>query len=138
MKRIFLFIFIIFLVSIVANAGFLTGNDIYNKIIHAERTDITGHEEQLSQLSAGMEVLGYVCGVYDSWEGKAYSAPSSITVGQVKDVAFNYLKRHPEIRHFNASTLLIEAFKEAFPIGKSNKNKVISTLEIYSEKTSEI
>jgi Rap1a immunity proteins len=38
-----------------------------------------------------------------------------VSTGQVQDVGVRYVRAHPEIRHLPAATLLLAAFKEAWP-----------------------
>jgi hypothetical protein len=39
----------------------------------------------------------------------------SVTAGQLKDVVTKYLAGHPEVRHYDAASLVMRALVEAFP-----------------------
>ena len=41
-----------------------------------------------------------------------------VTLSQILDVANQYLAAHPELRHYNASYLVITSFITAFPCTK--------------------
>jgi hypothetical protein len=41
--------------------------------------------------------------------------PNTATYSQLKDVALNYMREHPEIRHESARSLIWTSYIEAFP-----------------------
>lgn len=41
--------------------------------------------------------------------------PASVTIGQMMDVGVEYLRAHPETRHLDASSLMLDAATKAFP-----------------------
>jgi hypothetical protein len=49
-----------------------------------------------------------------------FKVPSNVEAGQIFDVVKNYLEKHPEKRHQSASSLVMMALKEAFPVAKEN------------------
>lgn len=46
-----------------------------------------------------------------------YCPPENAQIGQLVEVAINYLSRHPETRHNSARSLIVTAWAEAFPCG---------------------
>lgn len=65
--------------------------------------------------------LGYIVGISDVLEGhaingwRACSPANGVTQGQVRDVVVQWLRAHPEKRHFGADGLVAEALQTAFP-----------------------
>lgn len=89
----------------------LSGNDLYNTGSH--RGDYFDF---------------FVYGVYDGTlvSLAAVEAPApfpckphGVTMGQISEIAWAYIKKHPEKRHKPASALVIESILEAFPCGKN-------------------
>lgn len=62
--------------------------------------------------------IGYILGVVDALNGKSFSVKMDVTKGQMRDVVYIYLDKNPHLRHIQASTLVIEAMKEAYPLLK--------------------
>ena len=92
-------------VPAMARAEFWTGNDLYNRIISSEVTE-------------RIQAMGYVMGVYDVAVHAIFCPPGSetnITVGQIRDMARNWLANNPHRRNESAEKLVIEAFKQAWP-----------------------
>jgi hypothetical protein len=44
-----------------------------------------------------------------------FCLPANVTVGQMQDVVENYLREHPENRHFTAASLIADALQRKFP-----------------------
>jgi hypothetical protein len=69
--------------------------------------------------------MGFVGGVADAMKaaqaaggslaGWNACVPLQVTLGQAMDVAVNFLARHPELRHYQAVSLVAHAFEDAFP-----------------------
>jgi hypothetical protein len=69
--------------------------------------------------------LGYVVAIADAMgtvqagdgtvAGFRTCLPESVKQGQARDVAINFLRARPELRHLTASSLVAEALAEAFP-----------------------
>lgn len=92
-------------VPTMAQAEFWTGNKLYERLSSTEVTDrIMG--------------MGYVMGVYDVAVHALFCPPgseTSITAGQVRDMAFNWLGNNPHRRNESAEKLVTEAFRQAWP-----------------------
>jgi len=112
MKKSLIFVFILILCSTLAYSYFFTGNDIYNWIT----LDKTFFESSSEGKWNYQKAFGYIIGIFDLGDNLFWEGPLNVTAGQVRDVAIKYLREHPERRHEPASSLLIEAFQEAFPI----------------------
>ena len=94
-----------------AKGHFLTGNGLLN------------HCQDNSPLLQG-DCMGFTSGVSDAMadamasntlNGWTACVPNQVTRGQVKDIAVQFLVKHPESRHFSASSLVANALHEAFP-----------------------
>jgi hypothetical protein len=65
--------------------------------------------------------IGYVSGIADVMgmalpvEGFLACIPMPVSTSQARDVAVNYLQKHPEGRNFAAAYLVAAALAEAFP-----------------------
>jgi hypothetical protein len=66
--------------------------------------------------------IGYIAGLADalsspgaSINGLKACIPTGVKQGQVMDVAINYLKAHPETRHYTADSLVAQALRDVFP-----------------------
>jgi hypothetical protein len=67
--------------------------------------------------------IGYVTGAVDAavlfgWKAGCSDHPGPVEAGQFVDIVVNYLNKHPEKRHFDASGLVLDAVNEAFPCNK--------------------
>lgn len=102
-----LFIIASLLYSACASAGFFGGNALFDAC-----------SDDGSDYHAG-QCLGYVTGVFDSFDGRYVCAPKSVTAGQATDIVVKYLTDHPEKRHELASFLVASALMDAFPCKKS-------------------
>ena len=58
---------------------------------------------------------GYVTGVADTSIGKDFCPSPDVTAGQLPKIAAKYLKDHPERLHLDASRLVIDSLRAAFP-----------------------
>jgi hypothetical protein len=96
-----------------ARAEFLTGNDLFMKL--------TG------DLGDRMYALGYVVGIYDVNVHVTICprVESTITAGQVKDIALQHLTNNPGQRHRNAESLVRESLAKVWPCqNRSSRNPV--------------
>jgi hypothetical protein len=80
------------------------------------------------------ECLGYVMGISDAmaattafngrsvagWQACFNNYP--VTGNQMRDIAIRFLRERPQMRHFNAATLVSQALAEAFPCRTATKN----------------
>ena len=90
-----------------ARANFLSGNQLLNKC------------QDQNPFNQG-DCLGFTSGVSDTMASNALygwtaCVPLQVTRWQVMDIAVQFLVKHPESRHFSASTLVAYALHEAFP-----------------------
>jgi hypothetical protein len=95
-------------VPCVANAEFLTGNDLLSRM---------NSDEVVQRMFA----LGYVAGVSDAQQHVFSCPPSGVTNGQVRDVAKSYIEANPGIRHKSADMLVTDALKQVWPCATRNK-----------------
>jgi hypothetical protein len=100
-----------------ARSSFISGNSLL---------DMCTAPGQLQQC------IGYVQGITDALElhrmldGDMDCVPVHVTVHQVRDVAVNYLKAHPEDRHLMGSLLASMSIENAWcpALPKSDKPQV--------------
>lgn len=95
-------------VPLVAQAEFMSGNTLLQKINSTEVMD-------------RMLALGYVMGVSDAYQNKGHCAGQQVTSGQTRDVVKLYLERNPAVRDLSADLLSLVALGEAFPCPKNQK-----------------
>jgi hypothetical protein len=87
-----------------ARAEFWTGNNLYNKLSSNDTID-------------RIQAIGYVMGVFDVYVNVTFcpADQSSITAGQVRDMALAWLAANPATRNKTAESLINDAFKQAWP-----------------------
>ena len=61
---------------------------------------------------------GYVAGVYDANAGVSFCAPSTVSLGQVSDMAKNYLENNPAVRHLAADAIILYMLNKTWPCAK--------------------
>jgi len=61
---------------------------------------------------------GYVAGVYDSNIGINFCSPGSMTLGQLTDMARNYLEANPAVRHLPAEAIIVYFMNKTWPCAK--------------------
>ena len=105
MKKI---IFLILTISF-SFGGFISGNKLYENAIKYER--------DISSIDSGV-YIGYVFGVFDSYDKILFCSPYNVTGRQVFDIVFQYLKNHPEERNEAGNILILKALKEIWPCKK--------------------
>ena len=89
---------IIFMVPAMAYAEFWTGNNLYQRMTSSDMTD-------------RIQAMGYVMGVYDVGVHAMFCPQdeSGITVGQITDMAKNWLAANAHRRHESAEKLVRES-----------------------------
>lgn len=98
------------LVPSIACAEFWTGNDFYLKATSTSPMD-------------NVHAMGYAIGVYDVAVHVTFcpGTERGITVGQITDMAKNWLANNPHRRNESAEKLLRESFKQAWPCAQQPK-----------------
>lgn len=91
-----------------AGAGFMDGNSLLDRC-----------QSDQSDFRKGY-CAAYVAGVADSIPvmvevSKAVCIPATATLAQLRDVTVVFLEQHPEIRHIEASAIVLRAMVVAFP-----------------------
>lgn len=106
MKHLILSLLII---STPVHAEFWTGNKLFQ---HMTGTN-------MDQIQA----YGYVMGVFDTSAGVEHCGQTAgnVTVGQINDIAKQYLEQNPSIRHYAADVLVRVAFARIWPCPKDNR-----------------
>jgi len=104
-----LFASILLFTSITAHAEFWTGTDLIQRLEEDQRGS--------ANFRVGM-ATGYVIGVADSVAGILQCMPSGISVKQVNQVVFNYMKSHPESWNQSADQLVVAALNATWPCSK--------------------
>lgn len=94
-------------ISSPTHAAFIDGNRLFSDCKLAEE------QGPLKWQSAGI-CSAYIIGVVDSLGSEYLCLPETAILGQIRDVAFLYLKKHPEKRAMAASFLVALSLKEAF------------------------
>jgi hypothetical protein len=91
-----------------AEGGYETGNELLSRCMSSDATDT-------------VSCLGYLFGVADAMNGGdsiyGFKAcmPLAVTGGQLKDIAVRFLQANAPNRHFQAASLIANAFQDAFP-----------------------
>ena len=91
-----------------------TGNDYYENC----RSLATRQDANDSNIYNQAVCQGYTLGVWDSlglFEKDTICVPLNVTLGQVVDISYDWLKRHPERRQNHAMTAIANALANAFP-----------------------
>jgi hypothetical protein len=86
-------------------SGFLTGNGLYQNCTSSNDLDKA-------------ICLGYVMGVTEGLQSRHTTCVpkgAGVSGGQIMDVVTNYLRDHPEARHYAAFSEVELALKKAFP-----------------------
>lgn len=102
--------------SSAADAGFYSGNELYD-VCTAERTSKTYIENTY-------ECVAYVAGAVDAFNttreanGLKSCIPQGVTVSQLKDVTVDYLRDNPVDRNKSASSQVFAATRKAWPCPK--------------------
>ena len=97
------------LVSGSASAQMFDGNKLLDVFKKAETVG--------NHIDWGMS-RGYVAGVYDSNAGITICTPSAMTLGQMADMAKNYLENNPAVRHLPAEAIIVHYMSKTWPCAK--------------------
>jgi hypothetical protein len=95
-----------------AEAQFYSGNDLHG-YCSVDRGNL--HYAQYMGICQG-----FVAGVVDSSLRPLsfrVCVPAGVTLQQTADVVTNYLRDHPEERHYTAQSLVVFALQQAWPCG---------------------
>lgn len=95
-----------------ARAQFYYGNELVALMRQYERAD--ANASGVDYVKA-REYAAYILGVYDATEF-LYHVPDRVPKGQIVAVVSKYLKNNPEKWGESASSLVIKALQEAFPL----------------------
>jgi hypothetical protein len=122
MRRTLLMLIII--VSADSWAGFKTANDLL--------ITCSTKEGDAGYLADASHCLGYTLGVFDTLDGLSrelaemgvtqtgFCMPEGkVSAGQIGRIALKHLEENPEVLHYEASSVLIQGFIQAFPCDKS-------------------
>jgi hypothetical protein len=134
MKKIILAIFILLTLSVITYAdsytegkiiSFYTGAKILSRLSFDFEQKVTekDFDNQLAESILFFHAQGFVEGVFSAFSESYFEPPEVVTTGQVHKVAKKYLEEHPELLKADATILLREAFKEAFPPKKDRDKK---------------
>ena len=87
-----------------AQAEFLNGNQLYQRILSTEVGD-------------RFYALGYIVGAYDMGVHVFFcpKTETGITAGQVFDIVKNYIAANPGLRQHSADRMVRDAFKQVWP-----------------------
>jgi hypothetical protein len=97
-------------VSVSANAGFISGNELYKRL--------TG-ESVVGQSYA----LGYIIGVADAYDGGSHCIPDGVNAGQIRDVVKNFMDATPEVRHRPADLIVYAILKNTWACAEKKKGR---------------
>lgn len=92
---------ILMLACSTAHAEFMDGNELLSRL-----------RGEGSRYFAG---IGYVMGVFDSFQGGSHCPPANVTAGQVTDMVRNHLEASPELRHLSADRHVNYILKKTWP-----------------------
>ena len=99
-------------VPCMAQAEFLNGNQLYQRITSTDVSD-------------RFYALGYVIGAYDMGVHIFFCPKNEngITAGQVSDIVKNYISANPGLRQQNADRMVRDALKQVWPCpGQNSRN----------------
>jgi hypothetical protein len=95
------------LVACCAGMTFEAGAQFYTGHMLKQRLEDDGIDRAVG--------MGYVLGVTDALEGRAFCTPAAATSGQLAEVVSKYLAAHPEGWHKSADDLTAQALAAVFP-----------------------
>ena len=99
------------LLTLPAQAQVFTGNKLME----------TFNKSETSNIDWGV-TRGYVAGVYDSNLNTGFCPPSNVTLGQVTDMAKNYIENNPAVRHLPADAIILYMLDKSWPCAKKGKS----------------
>jgi hypothetical protein len=97
--------------------GFQNGTTLLANCAHAARIDVDPAADLPSEDGF---CVGYIFGVDDA-TGRDHCRPEGTTLIQNVRVVVKYLNDHPEKLHEKASTLILQAFRDAFPCKQKDR-----------------
>lgn len=116
MKRLVLLVFLVLVAgqaqaeSLKTGPSLMTGYRILNLCNasqgDADRTHCYGYIQGASDVAGVMS---------SQWGLKLFCPQVGVNTGQLRLVVKNYLEEHPERLHFGAGSLVLDAFRQAFP-----------------------
>lgn len=93
-----------------SHADFTTGNELQQWLSASESADESRYDTGLFR--------GYVSGVVDTGNDVLFCTTQGVNRGQYTAVVAKYIKNNPEKWNIGASSLVIDAMKQAFPCKK--------------------
>jgi len=97
-------------VPAIAQAEFVNGNDLLNGL---EST------ESMERVFA----MGYIAGVADANHSITYCPPSGINLGQLRDMAKQYLTANASIRNLSGDVLIGDMLNRRWPCNKQPRGR---------------
>ena len=58
---------------------------------------------------------GYLLGAADTGNGIMFCLPVDASFGQIKQIIYNYMQKHPQLWNLGAEVSVINALKEVYP-----------------------
>jgi hypothetical protein len=121
MKKIIVAVCLFVMMIILSNealAAFYDGNDLVDfwrsyKVMMVEKRNFG-----IEQVTKANIYSGYVAGVADAYNGNMISIPSTVTVSQLCEIVGKYLEDNPDLRHAEASGLVLLALGKHYPMPK--------------------
>jgi hypothetical protein len=111
MKRILAILLLSLSCAVHAQEHFIDGGTLYDHLVRKDPTAIT-----------------YIFGVYDAMQivqyhggpaGQYFCSPPGVTGQQLADGVRDFLESEPAVREFPAGILVLRAFIDMFPCGKT-------------------
>lgn len=103
--------------AVPAHAYYITGQMLKDSLEAAERLrspNPSPQDEREAQFGRG-----FVAGVADAaLDGDTYCSPTDASLGQLNEIALNYLRAHTETMAKTASSVVLEALIAAYPCKK--------------------
>jgi hypothetical protein len=91
--------------STTTSAQFYNGNDLLQRMDSGE-----AHHQMLA--------MGYIAGVVDMTRGEYHCAPSTVSLGQARDLMQNAIRNDPASRHLSGAVLVTLTLIEVWPCPK--------------------
>jgi len=95
-------------IPVMASAEFISGNDLYQDLKSSEGVD-------------RVYALGYIAGVADAGQTGTHCIPSTVSLGQIRDMTLNYLRKNAEIRNLSGDVLIGMMLMERWPCEKRGR-----------------
>jgi hypothetical protein len=91
--------------STAASAQFYNGNDLLQRMDSGE-----AHHQMLA--------MGYIAGVVDMTRNDYHCAPSTVSLGQARDLVQNSIRNDPASRHLSGAVLVTLTMMGVWPCAK--------------------